>query len=108
MVKKSTSWTVLIYALFIISLGYMGFYLAESKMSLYVGCSLGVLLLGSSILMFYQKRFGSYAAVFLTLILTGTFAIRYSITGHGLPATLAVFSGGMLLFLLARTVRWKH
>lgn len=108
MVRKSTSWAVLIYGLFITALGYLGFYLAESRISLYVGCSLGVLLIFSSILMFNKKPFGAYAAVLLTLILTGTFAIRYSITGHGLPATLAVFSGGMLLFLLARTVRWKH
>lgn len=108
MPKKTTSWSVLIYGLIIIGLGYMGYYQARSQISLYVGCGFGGLLVLSSILMYFKNRFGSYAALVLTLGLTGTFAIRYSITGKGLPAILAVLSGGMLLFLIARTVHWKR
>jgi uncharacterized membrane protein (UPF0136 family) len=48
-----------------------------------------------------------YAAVMITLILSATFGIRYSLTGKQLPAILAVLSGGMLLFLLARTAKWR-
>lgn len=108
MIKKSTSWTVLIYGLFITILGYLGYSLTGSTMSLYMGSGLGLLLILSSILMFYQIRFGSYAALFLTFTLLATFATRYSLTGKWLPATLAVFSGLMLLFLLSRTIHWKH
>jgi len=108
MPKKTTAWTVLIYGLLIAGLGYMGFHQNGSKISLYVGGGFGVLLVLSSILMYFKLQFGSYAALILTLGLTATFAIRYSITAKSLPATLAVLSGGMLLFLLARTVRWKR
>lgn len=100
MLKKSTSWAVFIYGILITILGYLGYSLAASKMSLYAGCGLGILLVLSSFLMFYQIRFGGYASLFLTLILLVTFAIRYSVTHNGLPATLAVVSGGMFLYLL--------
>ena len=106
--KKTTSWTVLVYGLLIMGLGYVGYYQAGSHISLYVGTGFGGLLVLSSILMFLQVWMGAYAALFLTLSLTGTFAIRYSMTGKGLPATLAVLSGGMLLFLIARTFHWKR
>jgi uncharacterized membrane protein (UPF0136 family) len=108
MPKKTTAWAVLVYGLIIIGLGYMGYYQSGSMISLYVGGGFGVLLVLSSILMYFKMRFGSYAALILTLGLTATFAIRYSMTGKGLPATLAVLSGGMLLYLLARTVHWKR
>lgn len=107
MTKKTTSWTVLIYGLVILGLGFKG-YRAGSLISLYAGMGFGALLILSSILMFFKLRFGSYAALVLTLALTATFAIRYSITHSGLPAILAVLSGGMLLFLLARVVHWKQ
>lgn len=108
MPKKTTAWSVLIYGLIIIGLGYMGYYQAGSLISLYVGCGFGGLLVLSAVLMYFKIRFGSYAALVLTLALTGTFAIRYSTTGKGLPAILAVLSGGMLLYLIARTVHWKR
>jgi uncharacterized membrane protein (UPF0136 family) len=108
MPKKTTAWSVLIYGLIIIGLGYTGYQQGGSQISLYVGGGFGILLVISSILMFMKMRFGSYAALILTLGLTATFAIRYSITGKGMPAILAVLSGGMLLYLLARTVHWKR
>ncbi len=108
MPKKTTAWSVLIYGLIITGLGYMGYYQGGSMISLYVGGGFGVLLVISAILMLFKMRAGSYAALVLTFGLTATFAIRYSMTGKGLPATLAVLSGGMLLYLLARTIHWKR
>ena len=108
MPKKTTTWSVLIYGLIITGLGYMGYSQAGSLMSLYVGRAFGGLLVLSAVLMYFKFRLGSYAALLLTLALTGTFAIRYSTSGKGLPAILAVLSGGMLLFLIARTVHWKR
>ncbi len=108
MPKKATAWSVLIYGLIITGLGYMGYQQGGSMISLYVGGGFGILLVISSILMYFKMRTGSYAALVLTLGLTATFAIRYSITGKGMPAILAVLSGGMLLYLLARTIHWKR
>ncbi len=108
MIKKTTTWPVMIYGLLIIGSGCMGYYQGGSQISMYAGVGFGVLLVISSILMFCGYRFSSYAALILTLGLTATFAIRYSITGKGLMATFAVLSGGMLLYLLGRTIHWKR
>ncbi len=108
MIKKSTCWTVLIYGITIAILGYFGYYRGASPISLYLGVGLGSLLVLSSVFMFFRIHFGSYAALLVTLILTGTFAIRYSMTNKEIPAILAVLSGGMLLYLLARVVHWKR
>lgn len=108
MIKKTTSWTVLVYGALMLILGYMGYAKGGSIISLYAGVGFGALLMLSAILMFFKLHFGSYAALLLTLGLTATFAIRYSITNKQIPAILAVLSGGMLLFLLTRAVRWKR
>lgn len=108
MIKKSTCWAVLCYGLLIAILGYLGYHQAGSIVSLYAGVGLGSLLTISAVLMFFDLLFSAYTALLLTLLLTGTFAIRYSVTQKGMPAILAVLSGGMLLFLLARVVNWKR
>jgi uncharacterized membrane protein (UPF0136 family) len=107
MLKKSTSWCVLIYGLILIGLGYWGYHKGGSITSFYAGGGFGALLVLSSLFMFAQKRFGAYSALTLTLLLTGLFGIRYSITHKNVPAILAVLSGAMLLFLMAQTARWK-
>ncbi len=108
MPKKTTAWSVLIYGIVITGLGCMGYSQGGSMISLYAGGGFGILLVISSILMLFKMRTGSYAALILTMGLTVTFAVRYSMTGKGLPAILAVLSGGMLLYLLARTIHWKR
>lgn len=108
MLKKSTTWSVLIYGLLLIGLGYYGYYMTGSTMSFYSGSGFGVVLVLSSFLMFASIRWGSYIALTVTVILTALFSIRYSMTGKGLPATLAVLSAAMLLFLLAQTTKWKR
>jgi uncharacterized membrane protein (UPF0136 family) len=107
MLKKSTCWTILIYGIIIALLGYMGYQQGGSIVSFYMGGSLGALLVICSLLMFARIHFAAYGALFITLALTGTFAIRYSLSGKSIPAILAVLSGGMLLFLLAQSARWK-
>ena len=108
MVKKTTAWTVLIYGLIVIGAGYLGYAQGGSQVSMYSGLGFGVLLIISSVLMFFELQFGAYASLILTLCLAGTFATRYSISGSGLMATLAVLSGGVLLFLLGKTIHWKR
>ncbi len=96
-----------IYGLLLIGLGYLGYYQGHSKISLYMGAGFGGLLILSSLAMFAHRKWGCYSALALTTILTITFALRYSSTGKMIPAVLSVLSGGMLLFLLALTAKWK-
>lgn len=106
MIKKSTSWCVLIYGIVLILLGFWG-YQEGSQVSLYAGAGFGALLIISSLLMFAGWKVGSYIALAITLALTVVFAIRYSATGKSVPAIMAVLSGAMLLFLLAKLARWR-
>lgn len=107
MLKKSTSWSVLVYGALLIGLGYLGYHQSQSKISFYMGAGSGGLLILSSLAMFAHRKWGCYAALFLTALLTITFALRYSSTAKMIPAVLSVLSGGMLLFLLALTAKWK-
>lgn len=108
MVKKSTQIAVLTYGLLLIVLGILGYVKAGSAMSLYAGSGSGVILVFCAVLMHYKISFGSYASVFFTLLLTGMFAYRYTVTSKTLPALLAVLSGGMLLYLLAALTKWRR
>jgi len=108
MVRKSTAWAVLIYGLVLIALGVFAYMNAGSKISLYSGAGSGLLLIGSSILMFLKMRAGKILSLALTVLLSITFAIRYSVSHKEIPAILAVYSAGMLIFLLARSVEWKR
>lgn len=107
MLKKSTCWAILIYGILIASLGYIGYTQGGSKISMYMGGGFGAVLILSSLLMMARVEFAAYIALFATLALTATFAIRYSMTGKSFVAIMAVLSGGMLLFLLAQSARWK-
>jgi uncharacterized membrane protein (UPF0136 family) len=107
MPTKPTSWTVLVYGIFLVILGYLG-YNAGSLASLIGGSGFGGLMICSAFLMFYHKKIGVYSALILTLALTATFAYRYTLYGKPIPAIMAVLSGGMLLFLLAQTAKWKQ
>lgn len=107
MIKKTTSWTVCIYGILLIGLGLLAYQKSESRISLYMGLAFGFLLILCALLMFAKNRFGGYAAVLITLLLTGTFAYRYTVVQKPVPAILAVLSGGVLLFLLFHMVRRK-
>jgi uncharacterized membrane protein (UPF0136 family) len=100
MLPKSKGWPVLVYGLLLIALGAMGYQKTGSAVSLYVGVGMGIVLFISSIGMLKQTPWGSYTALILTLLLTITFAFRYTATGKVFPGVMSVLSGGMLLFLL--------
>jgi uncharacterized membrane protein (UPF0136 family) len=105
--NKTSIWFILVYGIVIIVLGYIGFKQSGSLASLLAGLILGGILVLSAIGLFAGQKAGAYVALGSTLLLTAVFAYRYAITGRGLPAILAVLSGGMLLFLLARFGKWK-
>ncbi len=107
MLTKSSSWSVLIYGCLIAGLGYLGYQQAGSLMSLYSGVGSGVVLIICALFMFAKIRVGSYIALTMTTLLTILFSVRYSLTKSSIPGSLAVFSAAMLVFLLAKTTKWK-
>ena len=107
MFKKTTCWIVLFYGLLIMAIGIAGYMKKESMISLYMGGGFGLLIAASSFLLFAKIKTGIYTSTFLTLALVFTFGIRYTMTHKIVPALLCVLSGGMLLFLLAQSAKWK-
>ena len=107
MFKKTTCWIVLLYGVLLMGIGSYGYFEKQSLISLGMGGGFGLLVVISALLLFAKKRVGIYSATFITLIMAATFAVRYTMTQKTVPALLCVFSGGMLLFLLAQSVNWK-
>lgn len=108
MFKKTTCWIVLLYGLLLMAIGVAAYLRKQSLISLIMGGGLGFVIAGSSLLLFAKKRTGIYLSVFLTLILVVTFGVRYTLHHHIVSALLCVLSGGMLLFLLAQSAKWKR
>jgi uncharacterized membrane protein (UPF0136 family) len=107
MLNPSIRWTILFYGALLIALGIVGYQTSQSKISLIMGTAFGLLMMGSSALLFYQKKFGLYSALVLTILLTITFSYRYAVTHGNLPAFMSLLSGGMLLYLLSQSVKYK-
>lgn len=107
MLKKSIIWPVFFYGIIIIALGFYGYHVSGSKISLWTGTGFGTFLVISAFLMFAGKIEGAYLALLLTFILTALFVYRYIVTMGMLPAAFAILGGGMLLFLLVRVAKWR-
>lgn len=107
MFKKSVIWPVFLYGILIVCFGYYGYHTSGSKISLWSGVGFGGFLMVSALIMMARRKEGVYLAILLTLLLTGVFSYRYSVTTATLSAVLALASGGMLLFLLVRTAKWR-
>jgi uncharacterized membrane protein (UPF0136 family) len=108
MFKTFTKWAIFFYSLTVITLGAIGYFQGHSTASLIAGSGLGTLLLLSCLFMFMGYKGGSYAALTLTLLLTGAFAYRSTVTTNLLPALMAVLSCSMLVFLLVQLAAWKR
>lgn len=96
--KKSTAYIVCLYSLLLIALGIKG-YLKGSSASLYAGAGLGVLMLFSSIGLFFQKKMALSAALILTACLECVFIIRYLKTSASIPLILAIISLAIFCYL---------
>ena len=106
-IKKTTFFTIIIYGIFVIAFGLLGYINTQSLVSLIMGSSFGTLLIISAFIGCAHKKAGLISAVFLTFILTATFSYRYALVHKPIPAFLSVFSAGMLIFLLVQTANWK-
>lgn len=71
-------------------------------MSLYSSLTFGLLLIGTCVGMFKQKKWSVYAAPILAALLTVTFTMRMILTHKPLPTMLAIVSFALFLFLLYR------
>jgi uncharacterized membrane protein (UPF0136 family) len=104
-------WPVSVYAVLLILLGGLGYYQAGSLASLYAGGGFGIALLFSTYLLNQKnkkvQRAGAYLSLTFTILLTIVFAIRHSKTQGEIPAVLAVVSGFMLLYLLAKVLPYS-
>ncbi len=107
MIKQSTAWTVLIYGLVIMGLGYLGYYQSHSKASLGAGLGSGAFLILSSLILFKKNRAGLWLSLGTTVLLSAIFCYRYAVTQGTLPGILALISGAMLIYLLTQSGRWK-
>ena len=106
--RKSTGWVTLIYGLILIILGYIGYVQAHSVTSFRMGAIFGGLIIITSIAIFKKKIWGLYGAILFTLLLTATFALRYSHVGKPIPAFMTVLSGAILLYLLTKLKKDKR
>lgn len=98
MIRKSTSLSVLFYALTLIFLGWVAYQEKASLVSLYMGIGSGVGLLFCSIGMWHQKKGCLSLSLGLTLALCAVFFFRYQATGKSIPAYLTVLS--LILFIV--------
>ena len=94
---KFHAFTVAIYALLIIVGGMMGFAKAHSLISLIVGTVAGILLISSSVGIYYSHNWGLYLAYSVTGILLLFFCYRYF-------AKMAFFPSGMMALLSLATL----
>lgn len=96
--KKTSAYVVCFYSLLLIALGIKG-YLKGSAASLYAGSGLGVLVLLSSIGLFFQKKMALPAALLLTGCLECVFIIRYLKTSGSIPLILGIVSLAVFCYL---------
>ncbi len=108
MFKKSTCWIVLLYGLLLIAIGLEAYVKKHSLVSLLSGGSLGFLISLSAAALFAQKKMGVYLSIGLLILTTAVFAVRYAVSHSTTPALLCILSGGVLLFLLVQSVRWRN
>lgn len=92
----------LLYGLFVLVGGVMGYLKAGSNVSLIAGVSCGLLLLASGGLMYKELLPGWIGAIVVTLALTGFFSYRfflsYAIWPAGVMAIVSILMLGLLLF----------
>ncbi len=98
------TYTVFIYAVFILIGGILGHARSGSMASLVSGLVFGILLLVAAGGMLAKKKWGTYFATFLTFILTLFFTYRFFITFKFMPpGLLSLISLGILILLIIRT-----
>ncbi|MFQ5751936.1 MAG: TMEM14 family protein, partial [bacterium] len=85
-----TNYLVLIYGILVIVGGILGYVKSKSVPSIISGSIFGVLIVGSSLLMFKAIALGSYAALVLSVFLAVLFGFRFKVSRKFMPAGLMI------------------
>lgn len=100
---KLKATATLIYSLFVITGGLMGYIKANSLPSLVMGSIFGLLLLFCAIAIFRESVLGHFSAIGIGFILLAFFTYRFFQTYALMPAGLMiVLSVGLLVVLLLK------
>lgn len=102
---RKTAWIILLYSLFILVGGIMGHVRSGSRASLISGLVFGILLLGSSGLIFLKKTIGYWTALVLSIALEGFFTWRFAKTLNFMPAGLLSLMSLAVIIILAFKIR---
>lgn len=92
---------ILIYALFILAGGMMGYMKAHSHMSLIMGSTAGIILVISSIGIYNTSTWGLVTAFTVTTLLTFFFGYRYYITQAIFPSGVTTILSAITLLVLS-------
>ena len=93
-------YAVLVYGVFVVLGGIIGYLQAQSKPSLIAGGISGLLLVGSGLLMIKGLFAGTIAALVITLALTIMFSQRYAAKRKFMPAGLMLVLSTLMAVLL--------
>ena len=97
---KFSGYTVLIYGLFVLTGGLIGFLKANSLPSLIMGASFGIGLMVSGRAILRNSLFSVYIAIGLAFILTVFFGYRFLNSSIFMPSGLMVLLSFMTLIAL--------
>lgn len=91
---------VLLYALLSIGLGFYGYFVKNSSISLIAGGVAGLLLLGTLALAKTSPRAGRIAAAVISIAMLGNFAPKFFRTGDWLPPGVMTIASVVALVVL--------
>jgi len=101
--------TVLVYGLFLITVGAIGYYMSHSAISLIAGGSTGILALIAAFLLRRRVPTGAYIAMGISILMTLLFARRYMQSHKAMPALLVIGASLITLVVLFSYRRsWKR
>lgn len=95
-----SAYAVIIYGIFVVIGGLIGYLQAKSRASLIAGSISGLLLLLAGIMMLNQNPSGTIFASFVTLSLVGIFGKRFMTKRVFMPAGLMLILSLLMLVVL--------
>lgn len=94
---KIPAYATAAYALLLILGGLIGFFVAGSEVSLWMGASLGLILLIAAYTTYCGRPVGLYTTVVVSIALSFFFGYRYALTDKIMPGGLMMFFSLIML-----------
>lgn len=98
---KVKAYLFAVYALLLAMGGFIGWLKASSMMSLYAGVGSGALLLISSHFIYRSSKLAFIFSLWVTIMLTSFFSLRFAKTGNFMPGGLMALLGLLLLVFIS-------